>query len=83
MLQKKLLQRLFPNLEVNDNLLYDQWFSQMEACIVDYIQELKRPSTPESVDNTEILKLQVQLQKNKQSLDDYVSQYAFFCKYIF
>lgn len=46
----------------------------MECAIESYIKDLERPKTPEAVDNTEILKLQLQLQKNKQSLDEYVSK---------
>ncbi|KAK9737158.1 hypothetical protein QE152_g10940 [Popillia japonica] len=69
--QKTLLERLFPNIKLSDSLLYDQWISQMECAIESYIKDLERPKTPEAVDNTEILKLQLQLQKNKQSLDEY------------
>ncbi|KRT86058.1 hypothetical protein AMK59_1228, partial [Oryctes borbonicus] len=68
--QKKMLQRLFPNIKVDDNLLYHQWVSQMESSVGNYIKDLEKPKSPEPVDNTEVIKLQAQIQKYKQDIDE-------------
>lgn len=76
--ERQMLQRLFPTANVDDGLPYNQWISEMEICIESFINNLKTATTvvtevPQSTDNSEVLKLQRQIQQNKESLDEYVS----------
>ncbi|XP_022907681.2 kinectin isoform X8 [Onthophagus taurus] len=69
-MNKKFIQRLFPNIKVNENVTHEEWCEQIEGAISRYVNELEKPKTPEPVDNSELIKLQTENKRFKVIIAD-------------
>lgn len=68
---KKFFQRLFPDIDIPDNLSYDQWAVHVEEAIQRFVADLEK--TKEQGNQTEVTKLQAKVKMYKEIISKTVS----------
>lgn len=69
-MNRKFLQRLFPDIKVSDSLPQEQWVVQIEKSIDKHVKNLAQPKLPEP--NLEVPKLKAEIERYKGAIDESV-----------